>query len=46
MYKELKKTNFKIDLLKPEFMFELGLNKHEFNGYRNWSKLIKKIVSI
>ena len=46
MYKELKKTNFKIDLLKPEFMFELGLNKHEFNGYRNWSKLIKKIISL
>ena len=46
MYKELKKTNFKIDLIKTEFMFELGLNKPEFNGYKNWNKLIKKIISI
>jgi hypothetical protein len=46
MYKELKKTNFKINLLKPEYMFELGLNKPEFNGYKNWDKLIKKIISI
>lgn len=46
MYKELKKTNFKIDLDRPDFMFEKGLDKPEFNMYRNWNKLIKKIVSI
>jgi len=46
MYKELKKTNFKIDLDKSEFMFEKGLDKPEFNRYKNWNKLIKKIVSI
>jgi hypothetical protein len=46
MYKELKKTNFKIDLLKSEYMFELGLINPEFNDYKNWNKLIKKIVSI
>jgi hypothetical protein len=46
MYKELKKTNFKINLLNPDFMFELGLNKPEYNHYKNWNKLIKKIISI
>jgi len=46
MYKELKKTNFIIDLDKPEFMFEKGLDKPEFNGYKNWNKLINKITSI
>ena len=46
MYKELKKTNFKIDLLNPDFMFELGLDKPKYNSYKNWNKLIKKIISI
>jgi hypothetical protein len=46
MYKELRKTNFKIDLTKPEFMFELGLTTPEYNQYRNWNKLINKITSI
>lgn len=46
MYKELKKTNFKIDLEKPEFMFEEGLIYPEFSQYKNWNKLIKKIISI
>ena len=46
MYKELKKTNFKIDLINPDFMFELGLDKPKYNDYKNWNKLIKKIISI
>jgi hypothetical protein len=46
MYKELKKTNFKIDLIKPDYMFELDLTQPEFSGYKNWNKLIKKIISI
>lgn len=46
MYKELKKTNFKIDLLNPDFMFELGLDKPKYDRYVNWNKLIKKIISI
>jgi tellurite resistance-related uncharacterized protein len=46
MYKELKKTNFKIDLVNSEYMFELGLTKPEFSHYKNWNKLIKKIISI
>jgi hypothetical protein len=46
MYHELKKTNFTIDLMKPNFMFELGLVKPEFILYGNWNKLINKITSI
>lgn len=46
MYKELQKTKFKIDLLNPEYMFELGLIESKFNNYKNWNKLIKKIISI
>ena len=36
----------KINLLNPDFMFELGLTEPKFNGYRQWNKLIKKIISI
>ena len=46
MYKELKKTNFKIDLINPDYMFELGLTKPEFSRYKSWNKLIKKIISV
>jgi hypothetical protein len=46
MYDELKKTNFTIDLMNPNFMFELGLVKPEFILYGNWNKLINKITSI
>lgn len=46
MYKELKKNNFKIDLKNKDYMFEEGVTQPEFNRYRNWNKLIKKIISI
>ena len=46
MYDELKKTNFKIDLKNPEYMFELGLKYPKFEQYTNWNKLYKKIISI
>jgi hypothetical protein len=46
LYKEINKTNFKIDLLNPEYMFELGLTYPEYKSYKNWNKLIKKIISI
>jgi len=46
MYDELKKTNFKIDLINPEYMFELGLIYPKFEQYTNWNKLYKKIISI
>ena len=46
MYKELKKNNFVVDLINPEYMFELGLTYPEYERYKNWNKLIKKIISI
>jgi len=46
MYNELKKTNFKLDLMNSDFMFELGLVKPDYNCYNNWNNLINKIKSI
>jgi len=46
MYRQLAKTRFKIDLNESEFMFELGLDKPEFKRYRQWNKLINKIIAI
>jgi hypothetical protein len=46
MYKELKKNNFKIDLKNKDYMFEEGITQPDFNRYKNWNKLIKKIISI
>lgn len=45
MYKELSKVKFKIDLKRNEYMFENSI-KSEYNEYKNWNKLIKKIISI
>ena len=46
MYSKLLKTKFQINMNDPDFMFEFGLKYPEFNRYRNWNKLIKKIISI
>jgi hypothetical protein len=46
MYKQLTKTKFKIDLTEDEYMFELGLDKPKFEEYKQWNKLIRKIISI
>jgi hypothetical protein len=46
MYIALRKNKFKIDLTKPEFMFESGGEYAEFSRYKQWDKLIKKIVTI
>ena len=46
MYDKLRKTRFKIDTTKSEFMFEDSNGKVGFNEYRQWNKLINKIVSI
>jgi len=45
MYKELEKSKFLIDIYKNEFMFENSAIA-EFNKYKGWNKLIKKIVSL
>jgi hypothetical protein len=46
MYESLRKTKFKIDLNEPEYMFEKNTSKPEFKQYKQWNKLIKKIISI
>lgn len=46
MYKELSKTKFKIDLNNLEFMFEPSDGQAEYSRYRQWYKLIKKIISV
>jgi hypothetical protein len=45
MYKEISKTKNRINLGEPEFMFEQN-GKPNFSEYKQWNKLIKKIVSI
>lgn len=44
MYDKLRKCRFKIDLKNPNFMFEFGC--FDFEDYKNWNKLYKKIISI
>ena len=46
MFLSLYKNEFKINLDKSEFLFELGLIYPNFDKYKNWNKLIKKIISI
>lgn len=46
MYDKLRKSKFKIDLNNPEFMFEQSEGHSEFKRYKQWNKLIKKIISI
>ena len=46
MYKNLRRKQFKIDTTNPDFYFENGNDIATFNGYKNWNKLINKIVSI
>lgn len=46
MYKELKKNNFVVDLNNTNYLFENNLIYPEFEKYKNWNKLIKKIISI
>ena len=42
MYQALRRNNFQIDILNPEFMIEnCGVW-----GYSHWDKLLKKIISI
>lgn len=46
MYEELKKSNFKINLKKNEYMIEDSEGTEKFNEYKQWKKLIRKITSI
>jgi hypothetical protein len=42
MYKALRNNNFEVDVTNEEYMFEYISN----NDYKQWNKLIKKIISI
>lgn len=44
MYDTIIKEGSKIDTSKEEYMFEFGVSYYE--DYRNWNKLLKKIISI
>jgi hypothetical protein len=46
MYNELQKSKFLIDIYKNEYMFESSDGHAEFRRYRNWNKLIKKIIML
>ena len=46
MYESLRKSKFKIVLNEPEYMFEKNVPQPEFKRYKQWNKLIKKIISI
>ena len=46
MFESLRKSKFKIDVTKDEFMFESSDGYPEFKRYKQWNKLINKIISI
>ena len=45
MYDRIRKSKFKIDLTNPDYMFE-RCTKSQFGYYKQWNKLIKKIMTI
>lgn len=45
MYDRIRKSKFKIDLNNPDYMFE-ACGKSQFGYYKQWDKLIKKIITI
>jgi hypothetical protein len=45
MYDRIRKSKFKIDLTNPDYMFEMCA-KSQFGYYKQWNKLIKKIITI
>jgi hypothetical protein len=45
MYRQLSKCRFKIDVKDVDYMFEYCPTSN-FENYKNWNKLFKKIVSI
>jgi len=47
MYSAIKDNNFKIDVQNKEFMFEMSETTDcAYGTYKQWNKLIKKIISI
>lgn len=46
MYDSLRKTKFDLDITNPNFIFENVSGNKSYNAFKNWNKLIKKIISI
>jgi len=46
MFDSLRKSKFKIDVTNNDFMFENSDGYPEFKRYKQWNKLINKIISI
>lgn len=46
MYNALRKNRFKLNFENPEYFFEKNQTKPDYKNYKNWNKLIKKIISI
>jgi hypothetical protein len=46
MFVSLMRSKFKIDVSNKEFMIEHSYGEPEFKRYKQWNKLIKKIISI
>ena len=45
LYEQLKRTDFSVDIKNRDFLF-LKCPTSDFNQYKHWNKLIKKIVAI
>ncbi len=46
MFLSLRKNRFKIDVNHKDYMIEHSYGEPEFKRYKQWNKLIKKIISI
>jgi len=46
MYQSLRSNNFEVEIENEDYMFESDLIYPDFEKYSQWSKLIKKIISI
>ncbi len=46
MYQSLRSNNFEVEIENEDYMFESDLICPDFEKYSQWSKLIKKIISI
>lgn len=46
LYDELSKTNYKINISRKDFMVEYEDSYPKYSRYKNWNKLIKKIITI
>lgn len=46
MFTAIRKNRYKINVDHPDYFFEKNLTKGNYKEYKNWYKLIKKIITI